>query len=40
MMLGAAMICGYIETLVPINIGLPGIKLGLANIVAMYLVEK
>lgn len=40
MMLGAAMICGYIETLVPINIGLPGIKLGLANIVAMYIVEK
>lgn len=34
------MICGYIEALIPINIGLPGIKLGLANIVAMYLVER
>lgn len=37
-----ALICSYIETLIPINFGIPGIKIGLANIVsivAIYLFE-
>lgn len=37
-----AMIFSYIETLVPINLGLPGMKLGLANLVvvtALYLLR-
>lgn len=38
LMLGFAMICGYVEALIPINIGLHGMKLGIANIVAMWLV--
>lgn len=28
-------ICGYIEMLIPFSIGIPGIKLGLSNIVSM-----
>lgn len=37
-MLALAMIMGYIEYLLPFNFGIPGIKLGLANIVAMWLL--
>lgn len=36
-----AMILSYVETLIPINIGIPGVKLGLANLVvlvALYLM--
>jgi heptaprenyl diphosphate synthase len=36
-----AMIFGYIEAIIPINIGIPGVKLGLANIVivtALYML--
>lgn len=39
MLLGLALLCSYVETLIPINFRIPGIKLGLANIVvviAMY----
>lgn len=36
--LAAAMICSYIETLIPINFGIPGIKLGLANIVVLLML--
>ena len=32
MFTAAAMICSYIESLIPINFGIPGIKLGLANL--------
>ena len=35
-----AIICSYIESLIPINFGIPGVKLGLANVVsvvALYL---
>ncbi len=35
-MLALALICSYIEVLVPIPIGIPGIKLGLANIVIVF----
>ena len=41
MLLGLALLCSYVETLIPINFRIPGIKLGLANIVvviAIYLV--
>ena len=35
MMIALAMIFSYIETLIPVNFGIPGIKLGLANLVIM-----
>ena len=41
MLLAVALICSYIETLIPISFGIPGIKLGLANIVtvvAIYII--
>ena len=36
-----AFLLGYVETLIPLNIGIPGVKLGLANlagIVSLYLL--
>jgi heptaprenyl diphosphate synthase len=39
--LALALICSYIETLIPFHIGIPGVKLGLTNIVivwALYLM--
>ncbi len=38
--LGLAVICGYVEFLIPFDFGIPGIKLGLANIVALWLLYK
>ena len=35
MMIALAMIFSYIETLIPVNFGIPGIKLGLANLVVL-----
>lgn len=38
-----ALICSYIESLIPFNFGIPGVKLGLANIVSVisiYLFES
>lgn len=35
-MLALALICSYVEALIPIPIGIPGIKLGLANIVIVF----
>ena len=35
--LALAMICSYIETLIPFSVGIPGIKLGLANVVVLML---
>ncbi|MCM1105803.1 MAG: Gx transporter family protein [Blautia sp.] len=35
MYIAVAMICSYIETLVPVSFGIPGIKLGLANLVVL-----
>lgn len=40
MMIALAMIFSYVETMIPINFGIPGVKLGLANLVivaALYL---
>lgn len=39
-LLGLAIICGYVEMLIPFDFGIPGIKLGLANIVAVFLLYK
>ena len=38
MFLAAALICSYVETLIPINFGIPGIKLGLTNIVVLLML--
>lgn len=38
--LGLAIICGYVEFLIPFDFGIPGIKLGLANVVALFLLYK
>ena len=38
MFLAAALVAGYIERLIPINPGVPGVKLGLSNIVTMVLL--
>ncbi len=41
MMIAVAMVFSYVETLIPVNFGIPGIKLGLANlaiVVALYIV--
>ena len=40
-LLSLAMLFGHVETLVPISLGIPGVKLGLANlvnIVSLYLI--
>ena len=38
MFLALALVAGYIEQLIPVNLGVPGVKLGLANIVTMLLL--
>ena len=38
MFLALALTAGYVEALVPINLGVPGVKLGLSNIVNMILL--
>ena len=35
-----AMIFGYVETILPISIGIPGVKLGLANIVVVFALYR
>lgn len=36
--LAAAMICSYVETLIPFHFGIPGVKLGLTNIVVIMML--
>ena len=36
----AAMVLSYVETLIPVPFAVPGVKLGLANIVALFLLYK
>lgn len=36
--LALALICGYVESLIPIHFGIPGVKLGLANIVVVLML--
>lgn len=35
-----AIIFGYVETLVPVFAGIPGIKLGLANLAVLFILER
>lgn len=40
-LLSLAMLLGYVETLIPVSLGVPGVKLGLANlvnIVSLYII--
>ena len=42
LMTALALIFSYIETILPFNIGIPGVKLGIANIVvvlALYIFD-
>ena len=34
-----AIICGYVESLIPFFAGIPGIKLGLANLAVLFILE-
>ncbi|MBO4384612.1 MAG: Gx transporter family protein [Clostridia bacterium] len=36
----AAMILSFLETLIPMNIAVPGVKIGLANLVTVFLLIK
>lgn len=36
MMIALAFVLNYVETLIPINIGIPGVKLGISNIVVIF----
>lgn len=36
MFTGLALICSYVESLFPISLGIPGVKLGLANVVTVF----
>lgn len=36
--LALALICSYVETLIPIPVGIPGIKLGLTNVVVVWMI--
>lgn len=38
MFTAVAMICSYIEAMIPVNFGIPGIKLGLANLVVLLVL--
>lgn len=38
MFLALALVAGYVESLIPISLGVPGVKLGLANIVTMIIL--
>lgn len=42
LLISLALICSYVESIIPFNVGIPGIKIGLANIVsviAIYLFD-
>lgn len=38
MFLAVALICSYIETLIPFSFGIPGVKLGLTNVVIVLML--
>ena len=38
LMIGVALVLGFFERLIPINFGIPGVKLGLANIVTIVVI--
>lgn len=35
-----AIIFGYVETLIPVFVGIPGIKLGLANLSVLFILDR
>lgn len=35
-----ALIFSYVETLIPVNLGIPGVKLGLANLIIVVALYK
>lgn len=39
-MLALALICSYVEALIPVPVGIPGVKLGLANIVMVCILYQ
>lgn len=40
MFIGLALVLGYLESLVPISLGIPGVKLGLSNLVTIVALYK
>lgn len=40
MYLGVALVVSYLENLLPLSVGIPGVKLGLANSVIMFLLYQ
>ncbi len=40
LMLALALILGYVERLIPFNIGIAGVKIGLANIIVLLLLKR
>ena len=40
MFVALAMIFSYVEVLIPINLGIPGMKLGLANLVVVFMLYR
>lgn len=38
--LALALICSYVESLIPFSVGIPGVKLGLANIVVILMLYE
>ena len=40
MLTALALILGYVESLIPLPVGIPGIKLGLANIVILFAIYR
>ena len=35
-----AIILGYVESLIPVFAGIPGIKLGLANLAVLFILDR
>ena len=40
MLTAIAMVFGYVESIIPFPIGIPGIKLGLANIIILFVIYR
>lgn len=40
MMVGLAMVLSYLESLLPVSLGIPGVKLGLSNVVTLFALYR
>lgn len=40
MLTAIAMVFGYVESIIPLSVGIPGIKLGLANIIILFVIYR